>query len=448
MGTTNMFWQEEIFDLSAYVGQSIMVRFHFGSDGSVYKSGWYVDDVMIRSTDTDDYPPTISGTTRAGKHLRHRRTVHHHDPRDGCAVGRGVRCRSSTRSTTASPSPKCRWRTARRTLYSGAIPGQPSGTKIKFYVKAVDSSSAANETVDPAGAPAMLYSFGIMPSSPILVVVSGSTSGTSLAMFQQALATAGHDADYWNRTTQGWLTTDKLILYKYIFVDEPSGLTTDQMTGLAAYLAAGTQGAKKRLVLMGRDLGYNSTTRPWLEQNLRVNYVQDNPNYWQVTGYPGDPIGAGESFVIAGSYPDEWQRSTTYPGGEIVFQYTGTGTAKGPERAAGRVREGSEGMGRRRSACADQSRRGGGDQVQLDELPFRRLRLQPVLHPAARTPGGGHGPDDRVAVGAGHPPCAAPRHGGCRLIRTRWSRRSIRRPSIRRAFISCTTSAPVPSRSR
>jgi subtilisin family serine protease len=342
MGTANMFWQQELFDLSAYAGQTIMIRFHFGSDGSVYKSGWYVDDVMIRSTDTDDFPPVISGTTIPGSTFDtagpYPITTHVMDVLSSVA---SVSIFYSTNNGSTFTEVPMTLGTG--DLYSGAIPGQPSGTKIKFYVKAIDSSAEANETVDPAGAPASLYSFGIMPSSPILVVVSGSTSGTSLAMFQQALATAGYDADYWDRTAQGWISTDKLLLYKYVFVDEPSGLTTDQMTGLTAYLAAGTQSMKKRLVLMGRDLGYSSTTRPWIEQYMRANYVQDNPNYWQITGYPGDPIGAGESFIIAGSYPDEWQRSTAYPGGEIVYQYTGTGTAKDRSELRGEYeKEGKE----------------------------------------------------------------------------------------------------------
>jgi subtilisin family serine protease len=325
-GYNNMFWQQELFDLSAYAGESIMIRFHMGSDPSVYKAGWYVDDVMLRSTDVDDIPPVISGTTVPGSTFDtagpYTVTTRVMDPLSGVAgvsifytVDNGATFMEIPMTQGAGD------------LYTGGIPGQPAGTRIKFYVKATDTSAEANETVDPAGAPAALYAFGIMPSAPILVVVSGSTTGTSVAMFQEALSAEGHEADYWNRTTQGWIATDKLLLYKYVFVDEPSGLTAAQMTALTTYLNAGTLGAKKRLVLMGRDLGFSSTTRPWLEQYLRANYVQDNPAYYQISGYPGDPIGAGETFVIAGSYPDEWQRSTAYPGGEIVYQYTGTGTA-------------------------------------------------------------------------------------------------------------------------
>ncbi|MCK4349648.1 MAG: immune inhibitor A, partial [Candidatus Krumholzibacteria bacterium] len=61
-GYNDDFWQMELFDLSAYAGSQVIIRFHFGSDGSMYRDGWYVDDVMVRSSDTDDIPPIISGT--------------------------------------------------------------------------------------------------------------------------------------------------------------------------------------------------------------------------------------------------------------------------------------------------------------------------------------------------------------------------------------------------
>ena len=54
------FWQEDVFDLSAFAGQSVIIRFHFGSDGSVQRSGWYVDDVRLRSSDVDDVAPSIT----------------------------------------------------------------------------------------------------------------------------------------------------------------------------------------------------------------------------------------------------------------------------------------------------------------------------------------------------------------------------------------------------
>jgi len=41
------YWEFEQFDLSAYQGQSIIIRWHFGSDGSVQYPGWYIDDVSV-----------------------------------------------------------------------------------------------------------------------------------------------------------------------------------------------------------------------------------------------------------------------------------------------------------------------------------------------------------------------------------------------------------------
>ncbi len=40
-------WELVEFDLSAYQGQSVMFRWHFGSDSSVNYPGWYIDDVSV-----------------------------------------------------------------------------------------------------------------------------------------------------------------------------------------------------------------------------------------------------------------------------------------------------------------------------------------------------------------------------------------------------------------
>ncbi len=45
-------WQLETFDLSAYEGETAIVRFRFVSDGYVSEEGWYVDDVNVTSTST------------------------------------------------------------------------------------------------------------------------------------------------------------------------------------------------------------------------------------------------------------------------------------------------------------------------------------------------------------------------------------------------------------
>ena len=40
-------WRQEQLDLSAYVGESILVRFRLLTDASVVRDGWYIDDVLI-----------------------------------------------------------------------------------------------------------------------------------------------------------------------------------------------------------------------------------------------------------------------------------------------------------------------------------------------------------------------------------------------------------------
>ncbi|MCP4582833.1 MAG: T9SS type A sorting domain-containing protein [candidate division Zixibacteria bacterium] len=40
-------WQEVFFDLGAYEGETVKIRFRFGSDGSITRDGWYLDAVVI-----------------------------------------------------------------------------------------------------------------------------------------------------------------------------------------------------------------------------------------------------------------------------------------------------------------------------------------------------------------------------------------------------------------
>ena len=72
--------------------------------------------------------------------------------------------------------------------YSGDIPGQTSGTRIRLYVEAADNG--ANISYDPSGAPAAYYEFGIMPSGDVLVILGG-YSHTTPEVFQQAFTAAG-----------------------------------------------------------------------------------------------------------------------------------------------------------------------------------------------------------------------------------------------------------------
>ena len=53
-------WVMEDFDISAYIGQSIRLRFQFQSDNGINKDGFYFDDLLIRKLNT---PPPPSGIT-------------------------------------------------------------------------------------------------------------------------------------------------------------------------------------------------------------------------------------------------------------------------------------------------------------------------------------------------------------------------------------------------
>ncbi len=55
-------WEIVQFDLSGYVGQSVMFRWHFGSDSSVQNPGWYIDDVAISGGGISADPGYIEGT--------------------------------------------------------------------------------------------------------------------------------------------------------------------------------------------------------------------------------------------------------------------------------------------------------------------------------------------------------------------------------------------------
>jgi len=310
-------WEQEIFDLSAYTGQSIVLRFHFGSDGSVNRPGWFIDDANLRSTDVDDVPPVISNVDVPSS------TFDTVGPYTVTATASDLLSGLATVSLFYTIDDGMSWTEMAMTPAGGNdweadIPGQTNGTRIGLYVKAADNN--ANETFSPE------YEFAILPSADILVMVSSSSVGVTLDDFRNALEANGHEADYWNLASQGSEVLTYLDLYETVVLDERGSMLTSEQTAYASFLSGGGTGGKKGFFVLGRDLGYYSSTRPFISEWFRADYVQDNPGYRELTGEPGDPIGQGEVFVISGSYPDETQRSTTNPGGEIVYRFTGEGT--------------------------------------------------------------------------------------------------------------------------
>jgi bacillopeptidase F (M6 metalloprotease family) len=315
-------WQQELFDLSAYAGQQVVLRFHFGSDGSVVRSGWYIDDLRLRSSNVDDVPPAISDVVVPNSSFN--TTGPYTVSANVTDMFSGVAGVSLFYNLNGGAYTQVAMTHGSGDSWSADIPGQAAGSRLNLYLRATDN--AGNATVDPAGAPGAAYAFSILPSAETLVIVY-STGGATTQDYRTALEAHGHAADYWDQPSQGALTAAQMQLYKMIILDARSGIDTSDQASLTAFLGSGSAGNKKRIFVLGRDLGYSSTTRPWISEFMRADYVQDNPNYFEITGEPGDPIGMGEVFTIVGSYPDEMQRSSSYPGGEIVYRYTGVGGA-------------------------------------------------------------------------------------------------------------------------
>jgi Immune inhibitor A-like, MAM domain/FlgD Ig-like domain len=315
-------WQQEVFDLSAFAGEQVIIRFAFGSDGSVQYPGWYIDDVRLGSSDVDNVPPAITNVVVPAS------TFDTSGPytvsADVTDLFSGLASVSMFYSIDDGSYTEVPMTHGTGDSWSASIPGQANGTRVNLYLSASDN--AGNVTTEPAGAPANHHAFAILPSASILAIVY-STGGATVDDYRTALEANGHAADYWDQPTQGALTAAQLELYKTVILDSRSGINTTDQANLTAFLQSGTQSSKKRILVLGRDLGFSSTTRPWLSQFMRADYVQDDPAYREITGEPGDPIGMGETFVISGSYPDEIQRSTANPGGVIVYRFTGPGTA-------------------------------------------------------------------------------------------------------------------------
>jgi carboxypeptidase family protein/immune inhibitor InhA-like protein/flagellar hook capping protein FlgD len=53
-------WEIAQFDLAAYVGENVLIRWHFGSDGSVPYPGWYIDDVAIYEQEYGSIEGTVT----------------------------------------------------------------------------------------------------------------------------------------------------------------------------------------------------------------------------------------------------------------------------------------------------------------------------------------------------------------------------------------------------
>jgi hypothetical protein len=59
-------WQEVSFDLGAFAGQDIRIRFHAGGDNNTDHEGWYIDDVRVGPVTSPDWPDWLVCAATSG----------------------------------------------------------------------------------------------------------------------------------------------------------------------------------------------------------------------------------------------------------------------------------------------------------------------------------------------------------------------------------------------
>ena len=155
---TGDFWHPTYVDLSPYVGHTVVIQFHFGSDAYSTEQGWYIDDVGWKVFEKG--APQVSVVER---------------PRNTSDVAGPYRVTANAWDDSAlasvtlyymvgGDSEHVEMESAGNSLFTGLIPGQPLGSEVRFYVEAVDSSG--NVSRDPVGAPRVTYSFEVTDSQP------------------------------------------------------------------------------------------------------------------------------------------------------------------------------------------------------------------------------------------------------------------------------------------
>jgi hypothetical protein len=321
-GYNNDEWHKVTFNLTPYKGQAVMIRWHFGSDSSVPKVGWYIDDVRIEGAEDTDPPVFVSVDVpentydETGPYTAAATVI---DALSGVASATLQYSTDDGSSWTAvAMSP-----TGNPDEYSGDIPGQTAGTTVNLYFEAADNAS--NESTDPSDAPTTTYEFVVGQPADYLVIFGG-YSHTDPSVYQAAFASIGKTADYWDWEDLGEPTAGMLESYEVVIIDDSGYLDGDQQALVGPWLDQ-DDGTPQRIFFLGRDMSYYSTARAFMEQYTGTAYVRDDPGWRQLTSTPGDPIGADETFVISGSYPDELRLSTTYTGANIVYKYSGAGAA-------------------------------------------------------------------------------------------------------------------------
>mgnify|MGYP000223941223 FL=1 len=176
--------------------------------------------------------------------------------------------------------------------FAGLIPAQTRGTKIAWYILAMDNLS--NVSTNPeTGA----YVYGILPTAADLIMYQNASYGPadaeSLIVSFEALG-IGYDfvasSDIENIRDSLSLWTNVWALFS-IYNYSPD---TTMFNALGEFLESGTGTDRKFLFISGDDIAYSSEGKPFLQKYFRVHYIKDELSYSTdndtIVGITGDPI--------------------------------------------------------------------------------------------------------------------------------------------------------------
>lgn len=296
--TTN----NEFIDLTpiAAYQSNVMVGFHY-DDGGNWEWQWMIDNVKV--TFGDEVGPTITLLQGPTSHfytgLDDAVAATLDDPAgvDSAKLyyyiwnGTGWAQDSAPMTLTAAPD-----------TYSATIPAQPKGTKLRYQIAGWDSHGNLGTSAT--------YMYNIMPSGDNLIVYS---KGSEYYPIANALIDNNIDVqpDY---IFSGYLPSvvDSLPLWSNMLWGESYSVADTEFTALVSFLNAGTESARKHLMIYGDDIGYaavqDSIVYEMYKDYLHSLYIQDDMSASTdsdtIVGVTGDPISNGIQYTINSSYPD------------------------------------------------------------------------------------------------------------------------------------------------
>jgi hypothetical protein len=286
-------WTHEIIDLSAYGAEdSVWIRFLFDSDGSVQYEGWYLDDVVVDGSLEDNVPPTITVLNAPSNQFDSAidDTVLA-EVTDNIGVDSAV-VWYSLNDINGIYTPLMMTNTSGDSFFT-AIPAQPQGTRIYWYIEANDTSG--NGIIDPSGG--VVYTYSILPTTDLCLSVEYTSQ---LNAYSNALNDLGIEFDLWiHGNAVDYSNWSKLLF------GETGSISNQDETDLLAFQASGSG----KLMITGDDIGYYENSNSTLWPMFHANYIEDDLSSStdddSISGIAGNTISDGYGpWVASADWPD------------------------------------------------------------------------------------------------------------------------------------------------